>query len=968
MKRFIIFSVLLMQFHFGFSQKSKGVSVGSISVQNEKKGKTYALIIGISKYEDPKMPQLEYADSDAVNFYRYLRSKTGGNVDSMNIRLLIDKYANSTDIWREFNWIMRRADSFDRVYIYFSGHGDGGDNQEEVYLLTHETAKVDDPGLYVPTSALPIMNLKTKIKTLVSKNVEVILITDACRTNELPGKNKTNELVYRHVMDEDLGAIQIASCKANQMSQEGKRWGNGRGVFSFYLINGLYGLADVSPTDGQVDLEELETYVKENVKHDTKSLSSGIPLQVPAFTGRNTTLCTVDITEKKNIEKASVYYERETNLAFKRGIFIYATDSIVFYKFIQAINEERLLAPEKNNAVYWLDILLEKTKDENARADITDLLVASLMKKGQQPINYYSKGLDEFNYQYFKDASSYFSTALKYVKNNPETYKLVNASRLFLEARALRESKNDQDWTKALGLADSSLNLFQWSYTYHTKGLLFANLKMYDSSLFYERKVIDLAPGWFFSLGYTFCELKQYDSALYYFRVCIKANPNDEAAYNNLGYVFHNLKQKDSAVYYYRIALKLNPKFDVAYNNLGNTFYKLKQYDSSIYYYKIAININPKFELPYYNLGNSFYYLKQKDSAMYYYKIATKLNLKDEDVYNNVALIYFNLKQYDSAVYYYKTVLKLNQKSGKTYFDLGLTYCNLKQNDSAMYYLKIGLKLDPKNEKACNNLGSLYSNLKQYDSCVYYYKLSLNLNPVNETACIDLGYAYINLRQYNSAIYYYKMAINLNPKNEWAYNNLGLIFGNLKQYDSAVYYYKICIMQDPKNEWAAVYLGSTYYNLKQNDFALLYNKIAIKLNPKNEYGYFYSGLTYYNLKQYDSALYYLKISIKLNPKNGLAYYYSGNIYYNLKQNDSTIYFYKKSIEINPESGEYYYALARVYSLKEEKNSALKYFDSALQKGYRDFVHIVEDTDLDFIRSFNEYGNLIKKYFPDKMKK
>lgn len=41
------------------------------------KGDTYAVIVGISKYADGDLPNLEYAHRDAEAFNNFLRSKAG---------------------------------------------------------------------------------------------------------------------------------------------------------------------------------------------------------------------------------------------------------------------------------------------------------------------------------------------------------------------------------------------------------------------------------------------------------------------------------------------------------------------------------------------------------------------------------------------------------------------------------------------------------------------------------------------------------------------------------------------------------------------------------------------------------------------------------------------------------------------------------------------------------------------------
>ncbi|MBS4012133.1 MAG: hypothetical protein KGZ97_00025 [Bacteroidetes bacterium] len=65
------------------------------------------------------------------------------------------------------------------------------------------------------------------------------------------------------------------------MSLEGPDWGGGRGLFSYHLVNGLAGKADMDE-DGVVDLNEISFYVKNKVKKE----ASPSP-QNPVVTGED---------------------------------------------------------------------------------------------------------------------------------------------------------------------------------------------------------------------------------------------------------------------------------------------------------------------------------------------------------------------------------------------------------------------------------------------------------------------------------------------------------------------------------------------------------------------------------------------------------------------------------------------------------------------------------------------------------
>ena len=79
---------------------------------------THALIVGISKYQN--IPSLTFADADAYNFYQYLISPAGGNIDSNNIRLLLNENATSANIFAALDWLLEVSKEGENVLIYFS--------------------------------------------------------------------------------------------------------------------------------------------------------------------------------------------------------------------------------------------------------------------------------------------------------------------------------------------------------------------------------------------------------------------------------------------------------------------------------------------------------------------------------------------------------------------------------------------------------------------------------------------------------------------------------------------------------------------------------------------------------------------------------------------------------------------------------------------------------------------------------
>ncbi len=250
---------------------------------NSSSKKTFALIIGISKYSETGIPELQFADRDATIFADYLKSKAGGVVPDDNIRLLTNNQATTAAVYDAVYWLTTVCKKDDLVYFYFSGHGDVENSTmyKNGFLICYDSP----PNNYVRQS-LSIDYLNDIANTLsVQTQANVVLITDACRSGKLAGSNfKGNYLVGEQLRAVKNKEVRITSSAANQLSNEMEDWGGGRGVFSYYLINGLKGLGDLQK-DGVVTLGEINTYLDSSFAKDAVLKRENIT-QTPVLNGR----------------------------------------------------------------------------------------------------------------------------------------------------------------------------------------------------------------------------------------------------------------------------------------------------------------------------------------------------------------------------------------------------------------------------------------------------------------------------------------------------------------------------------------------------------------------------------------------------------------------------------------------------------------------------------------------------------
>ena len=227
--------------------------------------KGYAVVIGISAYQNLGEPNnLKFAEKDAENLYQALISKEAGNIEFENVKKLIGPQATLANIRDVLEvWLPLHAQETDRVVVYFVGHG-ATDEEGRGYLVPYDM----DPARTVAT-AYPMQQLGSVFSTRVKARWKILLL-DACHSGKVtvdstPGK------VNESLRGLPQGFLTVTSSRAAQRSFEDPELAGGNGVFTYFLVRGWLGEADVNPRDGVVSADELVEYVKREVQMYTKA-------------------------------------------------------------------------------------------------------------------------------------------------------------------------------------------------------------------------------------------------------------------------------------------------------------------------------------------------------------------------------------------------------------------------------------------------------------------------------------------------------------------------------------------------------------------------------------------------------------------------------------------------------------------------------------------------------------------------
>ncbi len=233
-----------------------------------------AIIIGIADYKN--LPRADYANDDARVFYDYAVRALG--VKPENIRLLVDADADDVAIYRAFKtWLPSRVQANTDVYVFYSGHGLPTADGQGLYVLPQRADRD-----FIDKTAITQAEINTAIQSAKPRSVTIFL--DACysgqaRTGEtLLASSRPVALKVERQLFPDSFTV-ISASQADQISSSSPDLKHG--IFSYYLMRGMEGDADVN-RDGKITAGEMQAYLVENVGRQAGMMNRK---QEPQLTG-----------------------------------------------------------------------------------------------------------------------------------------------------------------------------------------------------------------------------------------------------------------------------------------------------------------------------------------------------------------------------------------------------------------------------------------------------------------------------------------------------------------------------------------------------------------------------------------------------------------------------------------------------------------------------------------------------------
>ncbi|ETR69873.1 MAG: polysaccharide deacetylase [Candidatus Magnetoglobus multicellularis str. Araruama] len=262
-----------------FDIENESISKTITVYRESEQGELWGVVIGINRYASPKIPPLKYARNDAESFASYLKNTMG--MDSNHLIELYDDKATRRNITKHLgNFLKQKASKKeDTVYIFYAGHGapEFDDKSKNKDGITKYILPFDADLEYLFSTALDMDRIADIFERIRAQRI--FFIADSCYSGTSGGRSIAfNDIGYRNttissqflqrLIDSGKGRVVMASSEAGEVSQELEKLKHG--VFTYYLLDGLKGKADVNQ-DQVIDINEAYRYVSNKVSEATNS-------------------------------------------------------------------------------------------------------------------------------------------------------------------------------------------------------------------------------------------------------------------------------------------------------------------------------------------------------------------------------------------------------------------------------------------------------------------------------------------------------------------------------------------------------------------------------------------------------------------------------------------------------------------------------------------------------------------------
>ncbi len=799
MRKFCLLFWAFLPFFSLNSQTEKSITPLPAEAQSAKAGSsssakatavTHAVVIGISDYQDPGIPDLRFADRDAEAFANFLRSPAGGSLDNDHLQILTNQNATAGRIAEAMDWLLEQTKEGDQAIIYFSGHGDVERktvSQPGFLLCWDSPARV-----YMGGGTYSLAFLQEIVSTLsVQNKAKVVVVTDACHAGKLAGSQIGGaQLTAANLAKQYANELKILSCQPGEFSLEGEQWGGGRGIFSYHLVDGLFGLADRNG-DGTVSLGEIDRYLEDHVTAEAAPQS-----QVPMLLGNKTErLASVNgqlLAElKKNKAGGMPMFMASEGRGFEDEILARVDSSIreMYWAFKLAVKEKRFLEPAGNCAEDYYVQLVQIEALTPLYGFMKRNYAAALQDDAQQVLNNLmnmeATELRLYRLERLKKYSPYprmLARAAELLGERHYMYPTFQARKCYFEGQVLQmESPLNPDSLLGRRILDRYRESLKWqpdvALTYYDMSTVFKEIvPQPDSMIGYAQKAIERAPAWIRAYTVTACWLifrnRRYDDAKRLIDQALAVDSSSAYAWGSLG-VLENYANGDwkAAEQYFLKSISLDSTYSWAYAQLGQLYFNQNQTNKAKQALLKAAQVDQPLPEVIAFLGALHFNVGQVAEAEPYYNRALEIEPARALSMIQMAGVQFGMGRPEKA----DSLLQRAMTQDSSYWNyicIGEIYTEHGQYAKAELIFKRAISRDSSHYGAWSFLGWLYVNSGRYQDAIPVSQRAIGLFPHDLFTWRDLGQAYQHTGKKEQARATYMEILNINPESPFGFIGL----------------------------------------------------------------------------------------------------------------------------------------------------------------------------------------------------
>jgi clan AA aspartic protease (TIGR02281 family) len=494
---------------------------------------------------------------------------------------------------------------------------------------------------------------------------------------------------------------------------------------------------------------------------------------------------------------------------------------------------------------------------------------------------------------------------------------------------------------------------------------------------------------------------ENYDKSLELFKQELEVNPKNYGAYYFTAVIYDSQDNKAQALTNINQALKyVTPKEKIWLSSClkarGDIYQGIENYEAAIADYTAAIKVTPQNEDWYISRADAYIQIDEYVKAALDCKQALKIDEGNVKAWSNLGRTYFYEKKYDEAEKTLTQLIKLDPKYSSGYFYRSFVYDALSKHNESIndifeayllddtdkdtrYYLlsfslnNIPLALSKVNAEIKNNpnkeqwyyiRAQLYEGKDDFKKAIIDYRKLFELTDADYRPGIIalIAKCYSELGDYATAISNFNGSIALDSTRAYDYGYRADAKRLNKDYKGAIDDFNAAIELEPTESWFYYRRGWVKDEfMKDPQGGLKDYNLAISTDKDYAYAYLHRGRLYeFQLKDMVNAKKDYETILTLDTlalKGGNCRQYA---LFHLNRFEEASAWMDSILIKYPSQGNYYDATC-LHALMKKPKEAINYLKTAFENGFRDFLHLTADDDLDNIRHLPEFKSLVQKW-------